>query len=270
MKRQYLFLTFFALVQINILFAADKRALIFTRNGEGYVHDNIKASAEAVTKLCREHNIIAEVTDSPDAFTKENLFRFSVIIFSNTNNQVFDNNDQRLALMQYIQAGGGFVGIHSACATERGWPWFWAMVGGFFVRHPQFQPFDIKIIDATHPSTRSLPAVWRWEDECYYLDHLNPDIHILMAADLRTIQDDKMSEYPGKTFGDYFPLAWTHQFDGGREFYTAIGHKIEHYSDPQFLQHLWGGIQWAMGDGVKLDPHKIRVTTVELVEPPKQ
>lgn len=269
MKKHPAFLVLYTLLFTSLLFAADKRALIFTRNGEGYIHDNIQASAEALTKLCREHDIVADVTDSPDAFTRENLFRYSVIIFCNTNNQVFDSNDQRLALMHYIQAGGGFVGIHSACATERNWPWLWAVMGGFFVRHPEFQPFDIKIIDASHPATQNLPPVWKWEDECYYIDHLNPDIHILLAADLNTIKDDKMSEYPGKTFGDYFPLAWTHQFDGGREFYTAMGHKIEHYSDPLFLQHLWGGIQWAIGKDVKLDPHKIRASEVELVEPPQ-
>jgi hypothetical protein len=130
--------------------------------------------------------------------------------------------------------------------------------------------FDIKVIDAGHPATEGFPAVWKWQDECYYLDHLNPDIHILLAADLRTIKDDKMTEYPGTTFGDYFPLAWSHQFDGGREFYTAMGHKIEHYSDPLFLKHLWGGIQWAIGDAIKLDPHKIRATMVETLETPKK
>ena len=118
------------------------------------------------------------------------------------------------------------------------------MVGGKFVRHPKFQPFDIAVVDHNHPSTDFLDRVWKWEDECYFMNHLNPDIHVLLAVDLRTIEDEGKAEYPGDTFGDYFPLAWIHSYDGGRQFFTALGHKIEHYSDPLFLKHLAGGILW--------------------------
>ena len=151
-----------------------------------------------------------------------------------------------MSFQTYIQNGGGFMGIHSACASERDWPWFWAMVGGKFVRHPRLQYFDIKIIDPKHPSTKHLDAVWRWEDECYLLDNLNPDINVVMAVDLTTIKDDKLDEYPGSVFGDLFPLAWHHEFDGGRQFYTALGHKIEYYSDPAFIKHLEGGLLWVL------------------------
>ncbi|HOK95740.1 MAG TPA: ThuA domain-containing protein, partial [Anaerohalosphaeraceae bacterium] len=75
---------------------------------------------------------------------------------------------------------------------------------------------------------------------------LNPGIHILLAVDLRTIKDDQKDSYPGRVFGDYFPLAWCQEFDGGRQWYTALGHKIEHYSDEHFVRHLTGGIRWAM------------------------
>ncbi len=96
------------------------------------------------------------------------------------------------------------------------------------------------------PSTKFLKDTWQWEDECYYTNNLNPDIHILLAADLSTITDEKKSEYPDSTFGNYFPVSWCHEFDGGREFYTSLGHKAEYYQDPTFLQHLLGGIQWAL------------------------
>jgi type 1 glutamine amidotransferase len=48
--------------------------------------------------------------------------------------------------------------------------------------------------------------------------------------------------------GDALPLAWTLSVDGGREFYTSLGHKIEYYHDPLLYQHILGGILWAMGD----------------------
>ena len=90
--------------------------------------------------------------------------------------------------MRYTEAGGGFVGIHSACATERDWHWFWQMVGGKFVRHAPFQKFTIKIIDADHPSTNFFESDWERADECYYVNHINPDIHVLLAADMTTVE----------------------------------------------------------------------------------
>jgi type 1 glutamine amidotransferase len=223
-----------------------QKVLIYTRNGEGYVHENINASVKALQEICSEIEVKTEVSDDPASFTSENLQRFDAIIFSNTNNEAFNTDGQRDAFQEFILAGKGFVGIHSACGSERNWPWFWAMLGGKFLRHPPFQPFDIKVIDRNHSSTRFLPDTWKWEDECYFINNLNPDIHVLLAVDLTTIEDTGRTEYPGSTFGDLFPLAWYHKYDGGREWYTALGHNPEHYSDTLFRRHLMGGIMWVL------------------------
>jgi type 1 glutamine amidotransferase len=230
---------------------SQKRILVYTKNGTGYVHDNIKASVEALKKIGAENNLIVDVSDDPSVMTSENLAKYSCLVFSNTNNEAFATEEQRKAFVGYIHKGGSFVGIHSACGSERSWPWFWSMIGGKFKRHPTNQPFDIKVIDKNNPSTEMLPDIWKWKDECYYLDNLNPDIHILMVADLKTIEDPQKAEYPGEVFGDYFPLAWCHIFEGGRVFYTAIGHDIPLYSDPLYIKHLTGGILWALGKELK-------------------
>jgi type 1 glutamine amidotransferase len=228
--------------------AAEAHLLIYTKNGTGYVHDNIEASVQCLKKICARKGWTAEVSEEPSVFSPENLRRFDAVIFANTNNEAFDTDTQRQAFRQYIQKGGRFVGIHSACGSERNWPWFWANLGGKFVRHPVLQPFQIKVIDRSHPSTQHLGAVWQWEDECYFMNELNPGIHILLAADLRTIDDAGKKSYPGRVFGDYFPLCWSQTFDGGRQWYTALGHKKEHYEDPDFIQHLTGGIEWVLKD----------------------
>ncbi|HTE30386.1 MAG TPA: ThuA domain-containing protein [Chryseolinea sp.] len=228
-----------------------KKILIYTHNGKGYVHENIAASVEALKKLSKENGYDAQSTDDPAVFTPENMKTFSCIIFSSTNNEAFETEEQKQAFVNYIHGGGGFVGIHSASGSERQWPWFSAMLGGKFVRHPELQKFTIKVIDKKHASTTFLGDTWAWEDECYYTNQLNPDIHVLLAADLTTIKDDKKVEYPGNTFGDYFPLAWYHEFEGGREFYTALGHKAEYYKDEKFLKHILGGIRWSMKEKEK-------------------
>jgi type 1 glutamine amidotransferase len=46
--------------------------------------------------------------------------------------------------------------------------------------------------------------------------------------------------------GDH-PIAWYHEYDGGRAFYTGLGHTAESYAEPAFLAHVAGGIEWAGG-----------------------
>jgi len=236
--------------------------LVYTRNGPGYIHDNIDASVEALKKIGTENNMMVDVSDDPSVINDENLRKYNCIILSNTNNEIFVSDEQKLAFVRYIHAGGSVVGIHSACGSERSWPWFWAMLGGKFERHPPYQPFEIKVIDHQHPSTIFLGDKWYWQDECYYLKYLNPDIKILLAADLRTIEDEDKHIFPGEVFGNYFPLAWYHEFEGARVFYTALGHSIEHYSDPDFINHLQGGIIWALGDGSGPDYTEVKTDII--------
>ena len=227
---------------------ADRRVLVYTKNGKGYVHDNIPASVAALKKLGAENNFAVDVSDDPARFTDRNLKRYQALIFDNTNNEIFDNEEQKAAFQRYIRAGGGFVGIHSTSGAMREWPWFWEMLGGKFLRHPKLQTFTVKVKDPQDPSTAHLPETFAWTDEFYFLDNMPKGLHVLLAGDLTTLDDPAKEKYPGKTFGDEFPLAWRHQFDGGREWYTALGHKPEHYSDPKLTKHILGGILWAMGE----------------------
>lgn len=242
----------------------NKKVLIYTKNGEGFIHKNIQVSIDMLRAICEENELEYDVSEDPSLFTEENLFQYDAIIFSNTNNDAFDNDNQRLAFKRYIQAGGGFVGIHSACGSERHWPWFWKMLGGTFVRHCPYQAFDVKITDPDHLSTNFFAGDWKWEDEGYYLHHLNPDIHVLLSHDMTTIEDKGKTDYPGTIFGEVYPGAWCHEFDGGKEWYTSYGHDSKHYSDENFRKHIEGGILWTI-DKEGVDFSLATATTIQLV-----
>ena len=115
--------------------------LVYTKNGKGYVHDNIAAASTAIQQLGKQYGFHVDVSDDPAGFTEDKLKKYTLVIFNNTNNEVFDNSDQKVAFMRYIQAGGGFVGIHSATGSERQWPWFKRLIGASFLRHAKHQPF---------------------------------------------------------------------------------------------------------------------------------
>jgi uncharacterized protein len=238
------------------------RVLVYTKNGKGYVHQNIPAGSAALREMGKQYGFTVEVTDNPADFNEANLRRYHAIIFHNTNNDVFDTDSQKVALMRYVQAGGGVVGIHSATGTERNWPWFKRMMGGTFVRHPAYQQYKQIVIDSTHLSTSFLPKIWEQKTECYYVKELNPDLHVLMVNDLTSVQDKDRESFAGGTFyGNSFPAVWCHTFDGGRQWYTSFGHDSSTYSDPLFRRHLLGGLQWAIGDKKPLNYAKARAVT---------
>jgi type 1 glutamine amidotransferase len=246
--RIFLSAAFAAITTVAFGTAAEPRVLVYTKNqvGQGlYVHDNIAASVEALKKLGAENHFGVEVSDHPTDFTDANLKKYKAIIFDNTNNEILENGEQKAALQRYIRAGGGFVGIHSASGSMREWPWFWSVLGGKFSRHAKMQTFTVRVKDQADISTAHLPQTFQWTDEFYYVDHMPEGLHVLLAGDLVHLDDPGKEKYPGKKFGDEFPLAWRHELDGGREWYTALGHQKEHYSDPMFTRHLLGGILWA-------------------------
>lgn len=233
--------------------AAGNKILVYTRNytpdGKGYVHENIAASVAAIRKLGAANGFAVDASDDPKVFTTANLKQYRVLVFSNSNNEAFENDAQRDAFKAYIRSGGGFVGIHSASGSERGWDYYQKVLGGKFKRHPPFQPFTVKVVDPKFPAVKGIPATFEWADECYYVEKLNPGVKPVLVTDPRKIVDPQFAADPGDLIDGMRPLAWYQSFDGGREFYLALGHKKEDYENPVLTRLILGGIQWAMGKG---------------------
>jgi type 1 glutamine amidotransferase len=233
--------------------AAKKTVLVYTRNytpdGKGYVHDNIAASVAAIRKMGAESGFAVDAAADPGVFTDANLKQYKAVIFCNSNNEAFSNDQQREAFKRYIQAGGGVVGIHSAVGSERSWPYFWSLMGGKFLYHPKFQQFTIRVADPNHAATKGLPAGFDWEDECYHVEYMNPDMHPLLVTDPAKLNDpDRATKHPFELVGASLPLAWTLRNEGSRQFVTLLGHKKEAYENPLLYRHIMGGILWAMGE----------------------
>jgi len=220
--------------------------LVYTKNGPGYVHDNIASAVNCIQVLGKTHHFKVEVSDDPSIFNEANLKNYQLLIFTSTNNDVFDNDDQRVAFRRYIEAGGGFVGVHSVTGTERNWTWFKMMIGETFSWHALLQKFTIKNMDPTHPSMKGVPALWTKEDECYFGKELYPGIKVLMAHDLASVHLNKPEEIVKNagSFANYYPAVWYQNFEGGHIWITTLGHTKENYSEPTYVNHLLQGIQY--------------------------
>jgi type 1 glutamine amidotransferase len=226
--------------------------LVFSRTA-GFRHDSIVTAVEAIIKLAAQNGYNVHATEHAGVFTPEKLKDFNVVIFLNTTGTIL-NDDQKVAFQQFIRGGGGFVGVHAAADTEYDWPWYGNLVGAYFKSHPHIQQADIIIEDHEHPATRHLPrrddgepARWTRTDEWYDF-RTSPRGHAIEgSSNFRVLLSLDESTYQGGRMGDDHPIAWCHEFDGGRAFYTGLGHTRETFKEPEFLQHLLGAIRWAAG-----------------------
>ena len=218
---------------------APYRLLVFSKTA-GYRHAAIPNGVAALRGLSETSGFAIDATEDAAVFTDERLKTYAAVVFLCTTGDVLDDAQQR-AFERYIRGGGGFVGVHSATDTEYDWPFYGRLVGAYFASHPKGTPTaTVRVEDAKHPATAGLPAAWTRVDEWYnFKANPRPAVHVLATVDEKS--------YEGGTMNGDHPIAWYHDFEGGRAFYTALGHTPESYVDPLFLGHLLGGIRYAAG-----------------------
>lgn len=214
--------------------------MVFSKTA-GFRHTSITNGIQMIQALGASNHFAVTATEDATAFTDANLALYSAVVFLSTTGDVLDTN-QQASFERYIQAGGGYVGIHSASDTEYSWPWYGQLVGAYFQDHPAQQTATTLVADRVHPSTIGLPERWERFDEWYNFQS-NPrgSVHVLATLDESTYSPG------GGAMGYDHPIAWCHQFDGGRAWYTGAGHTESSYAEPLFQQHVLGGILWAAG-----------------------
>lgn len=237
------------------------RILIFSKT-EGYRHACIPVATAALRKLCLENGIAVDTTEDAADFNENNLRRYNAVVFLCTTGDVL-NPAQETDFERYIQAGGGYAGIHSATDTEYGWTWYGGLVGGYFNGHPHNQDATLLVEDRDHPATQHLGDNWKRFDEWYNFKDVNPNVSVLLYLDENSYTGGTMCPTPDSK--KCHPAAWYHAYDGGRAFYTAGGHTFESYAEPAFLAHILGGIRYAIGKKKRLDYSACR--TPELPDP---
>jgi type 1 glutamine amidotransferase len=221
--------------------AQERSILVFSKTA-AYRHASIAPGVAALSARATEAGVGLDATEDAAAFTPENLARYGAVVFLSTTGDVL-GPAQEEALEGFIHAGGGFVGIHSASDTEYDWPWYGELVGAYFDGHPPgIHGATLHVANADHPATESLPDPWMRVDEWYDLRDMQQGVSVLLEIDETSYKSPDESPEPEPR-----PIAWYREFDGGRTFYTALGHTSESYADVRFLDHVWGGVTWVLG-----------------------
>jgi uncharacterized protein len=225
------------------------QVLLFTKSvSYPWRHASIAEGALLFKELSRKHRFGLTWTDDSAIFDDhERLRGFDVIVFLHTSGDIL-NDGQKQSFQNYIRGGGNFFGVHGATFTMMDWPWYAQLVGALHNNHPGRQTAVIRVEDPHHPATAHLPAAWIVTEEWYDFREISPHITIALTVDETT--------YTGGKMPDHHPVAWyQNDFEGGRSFYTLLGHTEEVYSDPWFQQHIFGALWWA-ATGVTLSPSR--------------
>jgi type 1 glutamine amidotransferase len=229
-------------------------ALIFSETAAFRHTECIPSGTVALAQAALRERFEVDATENSGAFTDENLENYDVVIFLCTTGDVL-NDAQQAAFERYIQDGGGYAGIHSASDTEYDWAWYGGLVGAYFRDHPgvagvnaQFQVASMDVEDRKSEATKRLPRRWTREEEWYNF-RTNPrdSVHVLLSVDESTYDPRGYSQPGGSPgMGDH-PISWCQDYDGGRAFYTALGHRGTYWDEPLLLSHVVGGIKMAAG-----------------------
>lgn len=214
------------------------RISVFSKTA-GYRHEAIEPGKRALMEIAKHHGATLQLTED-SAELIASLKERDVVVFLNTTGDVLDDAQETL-FEAFIQAGGGFVGVHSSADTEYDWPFYEALNGAWFADHPAIQAAQIKLERPEHPAVAFLPRVWARSDEWYNFRR-NPreQVEVLLTLD--------ETSYQGGTMGVDHPIAWCRSegaLGRGRAFYTALGHTLESWQEKFFLKHIEAALLWA-------------------------
>ncbi len=242
-----------AILFIPPAFAEQFNALLITKT-DGWHHEAINEGVDAMRALAKKHhfnltweeNVGKEIND-------ESLKKYDVVVFMLTTGNVL-NDEQQAAMERFIQSGKGYVGIHSASDTEYEWEWYTQLVGHMFHIHPVIQTAELSVVDRKFPGVDRMPEKFLWTEEWYeYGPATVKGLNYILTVDEKTYDPNvRWGEKVGKGMGKFHPIAWYHEYDGGRSFYTGLGHIPALYSDTLLMEHIYGGLYWAAtGKGLK-------------------
>jgi hypothetical protein len=222
---------------------ARPRILIFSLT-TGYRHASIEAGVKAIKALGEREKYAMVHSEDPEIFSDAALEDFDAIIFlSSTTDPKKPESEwfqgaRREAFQGFVRRGGGVVGIHAATDSHYHWPWYQQLIGAHFARHPQGTPEGaLAVVDTAHRANQGVDTAMRRVDEWYYFDDYNPRMKLLVTLDPTSIGEKDVNPNP---------ISWAHEFDGGRVFYTAMGHTDESFSDRNVLAHVAGGLAWVL------------------------
>ena len=227
--------------------------LMFTKTNQFRHKEAIKVGSAFFKELAAERGWSIFHTENGATFNGEDLARFDVVLFHNTSGDTL-SVEQELAFQAWLEAGGGWVGLHAAGdGSHTDWPWYMKnLIGADFTAHimgPQFQVADVHTEALDHPVMSGMPAIWQHEEEWYsWEESPRPNGFTILS----TVDEDSYTPVMAMAgnevdlrMGDH-PVMWSNCVGQGRTVYSALGHQGAAFAVPDHQRFLENALVWAM------------------------
>jgi type 1 glutamine amidotransferase len=237
----------------SITFPENQRKVLLFSKSTGFRHgESIEAGKKVIADLAQKNNWFLYSTEDGGVFNPDQLSKFDVVIFNNSTGKLL-NDKQKLALANYVEGGGGLIGIHGSGDNSHGdFQWYVNNLVGTEFSHHAIEPHlqeTVVTLNAVPDSlmTVSLPQSFTHTDEWYvFLDNpRSKGFNILYSIDGESIiPNGNILWVKSKNFGmgkDH-PVAWYKVTGKGRTFYTSMGHDATAWNAPAFVQMLENAI----------------------------
>jgi cytochrome c len=212
------------------------RVLMLTATA-GFRHDSIPTARSVVAALAGSGGFTVTATENLADLSATRLAATDVVMFALTSGELAFDETQKRALVEFVNNGGGFIGVHSATDTLYEWAEYGRLVGAYFKEHPWTQRATVTVEDRAHPTTSGLGASFTLMEEFYtFRENPRSSVHVLLTLDPASVGAQ----------GD-FPLAWTQSIGRGRSYYNALGHFPETWNDSRFQMQISAAIRWTAG-----------------------
>lgn len=240
-------LSFLVMLQLISCSGDEKKRnaiLIFSKNKA--TQSNANDAAASFYAFVIDKGIKADTTTNPAYFTEDSLRNYGAVVFLQTSEDVL-NTRQQNDFERFIQAGGGFVGIHAAGSTKYQWPWYHAMLGAKFSEMEEAKINSagkfLQVNNVEKPFDKDKAGIWEQADKLFQIEDFDPENNVLVET------MEKM------------PVSWFKEFDGGTMFYTAAGGISESFYNKGFLEHLLAGVHYTL-EGPGFDYEKTHTERV--------
>lgn len=229
---------------------ASRPKVLFFSHSAGFRHevvtrpapDRLSPAEEAFVGAAGLRGYDAVAKQDCGALAPEKLKDYAAVAFYTTGELPLPP-EHRDAFVAWVRAGGAFVGVHPATDTYYKFPEWGEMVGGRFDGHPWHQNVGVLVEQPAHPAAKHLGRRFEIVDEIYqFRDWRAEPARVVLRLDPSSVEIAKGN----RKDGDY-ALAWCRPYGFGRVFYTALGHRPEVWADRRFVDHLFGGLDWAVG-----------------------
>ena len=226
-------------IEVDPVYASASHPRALALIGDIY-HGPVMMRDGLITALVKE-NIPVSFIEDPTLLNARVLAEYSLLIIARNGRYWPDGygkpqtawmtDDQQKAIWDFVEKGGGFLGVHNAHTMYPPKGLYYKLFGGDFGGHPKPYTFTIRVENKKHPITAGIEDFDIFDEQHMSKYSLDQE-HLL----LRSVARDNQQAAAG----------WWQEVGKGRFCYLSPGHTPEALNHPMVQRLIRNAARWLL------------------------